>query len=244
MDRYWQADAVESTPDLTTLTSEGYPTNGNASTGVAPTKPGAAWYYMITEELRNLITNAGLTPDHTDLTQLVQALKTWQNFPTGTVMPWVSKTTIPDNWLIMNGQSLLKTDYADLNAFINSDGSLDNSDDSTYFDLPDMSGRVWQGCSSYADVLTPLEAGLPNIQGHVGFSTHLPSTSNNFMESATGAFSTSNYTVYPKLTSYTDVTGSTPRNLYLDASTYNGIYSDDTATVQPPSYQALMIIRA
>ncbi len=235
MDRNYQADAVNSTPDLTTLSSQGYPTNGNASLGIAATQPGAAWFYMITEELRNLIVNAGLTPDHTDLTQLVKAFRTWQNFPTGTVMPWVSKTTIPDNWLIMNGQSLLKTDYSDLNSFINSDGSLDNSGDSTYFDLPDMTGRVWQGCSSYNDVLVALSAGLPNITGTTTWFF-----GNSGQGTASGAFGQTNSQNTNLGGAYTTLAG--VQNTF-NASASNAIFGA-SSTVQPKARQALMIIKA
>ncbi len=241
MDRNWLANAVETTPDLDTLSSQGYPTGGNAQLGIPATKPGAAWYYMITEELRNIIVNAGLTPDHTDLTQLVQAFKTWQNFPTGTVMPWVSKTTIPDNWLIMNGQSLLKTDYADLNAFINSDGSLDNSGDNTYFDLPDMTGRVWQGCSSYNDVLVAISAGLPNI---TGITPQLIGRAvADYVSPMTGAFSTYQDAGYMRsLGAGGDIyVGGSAYN--FKASDSNAIYSDSVTTVQPAAVQSLMIIK-
>lgn len=234
MDRNWQANAVETTPDLNTLTSQGYPTGGNAQLGIPATKPGAAWYYMITEELRNLIVNAGLTPDHTDLTQLVQAFQTWQNFPTGTVLPWVSKTPIPDNWLIFNGQSLLKSDYTKLDAFINSDGSLDDPDDSNYLILPDMTGRVWQGCSSYNDVLTAIEAGLPNITGYMAVQYAFFSANGGAIHSITDVYSD---------TCSGSGNASHPRNVYFDAAHSNSTYSN-SATVQPRARQALMIIRA
>ena len=237
MDRNWQANAVETTPDLNTLTSQGYPTGGNAQLGIPATKPGAAWYYMITEELRNLIVNAGLTPDHTDLTQLVQAFQTWQNFPTGTVLPWVSKTPIPDNWLIFNGQSLLKSDYTKLDAFINSDGSLDDPDDSNYLILPDMTGRVWQGCSSYDDVLTPLEAGLPNIRGTFGARRKVDY--GGISGACTGWADSNISASYVETSSSADST----RILTFDASHSNAYYGASSRP-QVDSYQALMIIKA
>lgn len=246
MDRNWQANAVETTPDLNTLTSQGYPTGGNPQLGIPATKPGAAWYYMITEELRNLIVNAGLTPDHTDLTQLVQAFQTWQNFPTGTVLPWVSKTPIPDHWLIFNGQSLLKSDYTKLDAFINSDGSLDDPDDSNYLILPDMTGRVWQGCSSYNDVLTAIEAGLPNITGTVVPS--VPKLASGELHACPsevyqGAFS---YVLDAQRNYWT--TAGTTTNAYkagiqLNAASSSSYYGATTKP-QVDACQALIIIKA
>ncbi len=74
MDRYYEADASASTPDLTTLASSGYPTNGDSSLGVAATKPGAAWFYAVTEEIRAAIVAGGITPDATSISQLASAL--------------------------------------------------------------------------------------------------------------------------------------------------------------------------
>ncbi len=236
MDRNWLADASQSTPDLSDLTSQGYPTDGDASLGVAPTKPGAAWYYMIAEELRNIITEAGLTPDHTDITQLVQALRTWQFFPTGAIMPWPAKTAIPSNWLIMNGQSVSKATYSDLNALINSDSSLDDSNDNTQFVIPDMTDRVWQGCSSYSDVLTAISPGLPNITGAMD-------TWNGWMfRKGSGALSVLGGTGSVQVACESSTNQPYPYFAF-DASASNALYGAST-TVQPLARYALTIIRA
>ena len=55
--------------------SVGYPTSGNPAQGVPATVPGDYWYHMITEALRNVILDAGLTPDHEDLGQLLAAIR-------------------------------------------------------------------------------------------------------------------------------------------------------------------------
>lgn len=164
----------------------------------------------------------------------------WAQFPTGFHMGWLSKDPIPDNWLIMNGQSVSKSTYADLNVFINSDGSLDDSGDSSKFIIPDMTGRVWQGGSAYSDVLVAKEAGLPNINGDIAnFATGQadPARGGAFTTSsavdAGGQFSI-NFSASPHQSwSY----------VKFSASDSNSIYKQG-GNLQPKALQALMIIRA
>lgn len=74
MNNFYEADAIESAPALTNLLSQGYPTEGNPSLGIPATKPGAAWFYMITTELINILKKAGVTPDVKKVDQLAQAI--------------------------------------------------------------------------------------------------------------------------------------------------------------------------
>lgn len=74
MNNFYEADAIESAPALTSLLSQGYPTEGNPSLGIPATKPGAAWFYMITTELINILKKAGVTPDVKKVDQLAQAI--------------------------------------------------------------------------------------------------------------------------------------------------------------------------
>lgn len=74
VDRVYQCNATAAPPAAPDAPSEGYPTNGNPAGAIPATIPGAYWYYMITESLRNVIVAAGLDPDHEDLGQLVAAL--------------------------------------------------------------------------------------------------------------------------------------------------------------------------
>lgn len=75
MNNNYQADAVESIPELSTLTSRGYPTNGSPELGIPATQPGAAWFYSVNEEIRNAIDDAGITPDKTKVNQLSLAIQ-------------------------------------------------------------------------------------------------------------------------------------------------------------------------
>ena len=74
MDRVYLSGAVQSKPDISTLTSKGYPTDGNPATGLGPTTPGAAWAYMIMEELMAVVEAAGASPDAATLTQIRDAI--------------------------------------------------------------------------------------------------------------------------------------------------------------------------
>lgn len=70
MDRYYEADAIDKAPQLSTLASKGYPTNGNANTATLATQPGAAWFYAVTEEICNAIKALGGTNDKLNVNQL------------------------------------------------------------------------------------------------------------------------------------------------------------------------------
>lgn len=75
MDRAFSSGALGTPPSAPASPSIGYPTSGNAGSGTPPTKPGAYWYHMVTEEIRGVLVAAGLTPDQGDVTQLLQALR-------------------------------------------------------------------------------------------------------------------------------------------------------------------------
>ena len=69
MDHTWALNASSAPPTAPTSLELGYPTDqGTATT------PGAFWYYQITEEIRNTIVNAGMTPTTNSVTQLSQAV--------------------------------------------------------------------------------------------------------------------------------------------------------------------------
>lgn len=67
-----QANAAASPPSVPTSPSSGYFTNGGVSVPV--TIPGEWWFHQIGEELRTVITAAGLTPAHNLVNQLLAAL--------------------------------------------------------------------------------------------------------------------------------------------------------------------------
>jgi microcystin-dependent protein len=65
--------------------------------------------------------------------------------PIGAVMEWFSDTA-PDNWLLLNGQAVSRTDYNELFALYGT--TFGSGDGSTTFNLPDMRKRVPVGKDS------------------------------------------------------------------------------------------------
>ena len=104
MDRAYASGASATPPTPPASPSTGYPTAGNPALALPPTKPGKYWYYMITEELRNVVSAAGLSPLQSDVTQILQALPAalasrpemarnlsvngYQKLPGGLVLQW------------------------------------------------------------------------------------------------------------------------------------------------------------
>ena len=60
---HWQANALDTAPDLSALKSEGYPTNGDPTRGVPATQPGAAWFHLMDQMRLSVIEAAGETED-------------------------------------------------------------------------------------------------------------------------------------------------------------------------------------
>lgn len=175
MDRYYQADAVATAPDLTKLNSQGYPTNGDPALGIPATMPGEGWFYTITEELMNVIESSGLTPDKTDPSQLDAAIRAIINsvlnsaVPTGLVLPF-GGSDVPDGWLLANGAAVSRTSFANLfSVYGTTHGAGDGS---TTFNLPDLRDRYIIGANTNA-LGTKIAEQLPNITGYYdGRSEH------------------------------------------------------------------------
>lgn len=73
--RQWSSGASGTPPTAPASPSVGYPTPGDPSLGLEPTKGGAWWFHQIGEELRAVLIAAGITPDHANLGQLNEAIK-------------------------------------------------------------------------------------------------------------------------------------------------------------------------
>ena len=84
MDRVYQANAIE-TPPSTTASSGSYPTAGDKASGQLATVPGPYWFYSITEEIRNALIAAGVTPDAAKVNQLAEAMSKFLPLSGGTV---------------------------------------------------------------------------------------------------------------------------------------------------------------
>lgn len=70
--RAYESDAAGTPPVFPTTASLGYPNSATAT--VPATQPGAYWFYMIGEEIRNAIIAGGINPSPYDSTQLLQAI--------------------------------------------------------------------------------------------------------------------------------------------------------------------------
>lgn len=75
MERYIKSGGALAAPAPDAGATAEHPTAGNAGTGTPASVPGAYWYHMITEELRQLLTDAGLVPSSSDLTQVSKAVQ-------------------------------------------------------------------------------------------------------------------------------------------------------------------------
>ena len=84
MDRVYQSNAIE-TPPSSVASSGSYPTAGNKASGQLATVPGPYWFYSITEEIRNAIASAGITPDLAQVNQLAQAMAKFLPLTGGTL---------------------------------------------------------------------------------------------------------------------------------------------------------------
>lgn len=74
MKQTYYSDVSQTPPTLPGTAVDGYPQDGTVSGNAQATVPGAYWFYMISQELENVITSGGLTPDATDVTQLQQVI--------------------------------------------------------------------------------------------------------------------------------------------------------------------------
>lgn len=75
VDRVYQRNAVENAPSAPESPSVGYPVDGDPAQSIPATAPGAYWFHMVTESLRKVIVDQGLTPNHLQLGRLSEAIR-------------------------------------------------------------------------------------------------------------------------------------------------------------------------
>lgn len=147
MDRAYASGAAGIPPDAPVNPSVGYPQAANPGLGAPATKPGPHWYYMITEEIRKVISDSGLIPDHATPTQLSAAISAMiaaqaPQLPAGTILH-VSQATAPTGYLKANGALVSRVTYAALFAAIGI--TFGAGDGATTFALPDLRGEFVRG---------------------------------------------------------------------------------------------------
>ena len=231
-------------------TSEGFPTNGSPTGGQKSTLIGAYWYHMVTMEIVNAISAAGIKPDAADLSQLDQAITkrlealrlgleksigdvaqslAQQGIPTGAIMPFDSEVEPNEFWLICDGRAVSRSTYAKLFSVIGTRHGVGNGQ--TTFNLPDLRDRVLWGATS--GIGQYLEAGIPNITGRVGNFNLYAS-----QQRADGAFyATGNGGFVGLKSGHWD----SAQEIFLDASRQSSVYGR-SGTVRPPAMKTLFCI--
>ena len=151
--------------------------------------------------------------------------------PTGVLMPFAGKV-IPEGYLLCNGAEVSRTTYANLFSVI---GTLWGSGDgSTTFNLPDFTDKFIEGTTDTANVAKFLEAGLPNISGTIARIAQdtQNQTSGAFEETSTSS-DIVNAAAMGAIGTFVNS---------FSAAKSNTIYANSD-TVQPSSYQTLIIIK-
>lgn len=234
---YWTANSIQTPPDLSQLSSKGYPTNGDSARGIPPTLPGAGWFHRVSQLFASVINAAGLTIDPADTDQLLKALKVFskKTVPIGVVVHYMGDT-IPEGYLLCNGASLSRTEYPELFAVL---GTKCGAVDTAHFSIPDTHHRFLEGTTVLSEIGKYVAAGLPNISSELDSYTGEGSGS---FRRGTGATALSN-----KMT-----LGYEPGVATLDNSWRTAIFSaqrsnptfGNSDTVQPSAVRALALIRA
>lgn len=136
---YFQSAAPDMRPDGTTsLTSD---------------DNGRIWISSIDGKLRYYNHGAGSTPATRWIVQN-------DNFPVGTIDMFAGEvSSIPTGWVLCNGQTLSRTDYASLNSIMKDVGGVNAygwgaGDGSTTFNVPDLRGVYVRGAGANGYYLT------------------------------------------------------------------------------------------
>ena len=103
MKSYWCADSVETKPDLTKLTSFGYPTDGNPEQGFEATLPGASWFYLMSLMRSQIISACSKTEDPKLENQYLECLRSFDWALANSIDGSKIKTATIDNDRIKQG---------------------------------------------------------------------------------------------------------------------------------------------
>lgn len=229
---YWTANSIQTPPDLSQLSSKGYPTNGDPARGIPPTLPGAGWFHRVSQLFASVINAAGLMIDPADTDQLLKALKVFskKTVPIGVVVHYMGDT-IPEGYLLCNGASLSRTEYPELFAVL---GTKCGAADTAHFNIPDTHHRFLEGTTVLSEIGKYIAEGLPNSWG--AFTTLY-----GILTSANGAMAVSSQV--PTLLEARPSGGSSYEVLSYSADRGNALYGN-SSTVQPAALRVLTLIRA
>ena len=141
--------------------------------------------------------------------------------------------TIPDKYLLCNGQEIAQADYPELYAVIGS-LSVCQSDTDGMFKVPDLRGRFLEGANG--NLGKRIEAGLPNITGFFSSEVIQLSHPSGYGKAIT-RINGERYDLQ------TGTSANISTSWQLDASRSSNIYGKSD-TVQPPAISVNYIIRA
>lgn len=151
--------------------------------------------------------------------------------PIGSIIAY-SGVSIPDGYLLCNGQAVSRTTYSELYAVIST--KFGSGDGSTTFNVPNLTNRFIEGTGSSSNIAKTLSAGLPNITGKFG----VPQNVQGLWD---GCFYVPQYgTIGIHLSE-----GHSRRASWMnmDASRSSSLYGKSN-TVQPPAIMLYYIIRS
>lgn len=142
-----------------------------------------------------------------------------------------SGSSIPTGYLLCDGSALSRTVYAELFAAIGT--TWGEGDDSTTFNLPDLTDKtVWGGNSEAVGGYK--EAGLPRITGELLQDGVDADTNNGLIWGGNGAFYVGGQQDNNAAAYTPSSTHRRPKRMGFDASRSSSVYGNST-TVQPPA---------
>ena len=236
---FWTANSIQTPPDLSQLSSKGYPTNGDPAKGIPPTLPGAAWFHRVSQLFNSVINAAGLTIDPTDTDQLLKAIKVFgkRTVPIGVVVHYMGDI-IPEGYLLCNGASLSRTEYPELFAVL---GTKCGSADSAHFNIPNTHHRFLEGTTVLSEIGKYISEGLPNTSGdfpHNYIGTYSGATEEDRYSGGLRTVLIDTTPLYP-----TGTANHAYYHLSMDMSKSNSVYGASN-TVQPSAMRSLVLVRA
>ena len=141
---------------------------------------------------------------------------------------------VPTGWLECNGAAISRTKYARLFKKIGT--KYGAGDGSTTFNLPNLHHRVLEATTTISEVAKMVEAGLPDITGHVGWYQ------DSLFTTVSGAFNGINAVGAKNVSSSEPCLKDKFSKAMFSASQANALYSG--STLQPNALRLLAIIKS
>ncbi len=134
-------------------------------------------------EIAAVIVAAGLTPSAGDLTQLLQAIQSYAQVPTGVISDF-GGAAAPAGYLLCNGAAVSRTTYAALFAVIATTYGV--GDGATTFNVPDSRGRARIGVGTGSGLTNRVLGTNYGAETHVLSTAEMPSHTHTVPTRSTG----------------------------------------------------------